>query len=535
MKSDSGSTVSLWMATGDVSRKNALNHDMETDVCIVGAGIAGLSVAYELAKAGRQVVVLDDGSPAGGETCRTTAHLSNALDDRYFEVEKVHGQEGAQLAAASHSRAIDRIEEIVTAEKINCDFSRLDGYLFAEDEEGAAELDKELEAAHRAGLTGVERLDRPLVASHEQSPCLRFPSQGQFHVVKYLSGLMAAIQKNGGKIYAKTHADSMEASEDGQSATVKVSTGHTVKARSLVVATNTPVNDWVEIHTKQAPYRSYVIGARVPAGAIERALYWDVCDPYHYVRLQPEDSRAGRRGGTTEESAAKKAAHEILIVGGEDHKTGQENDGDARFERLESWARERWPQIEDIAFRWSGQVMETQDYLAFIGRNPMDKPNVYIATGDSGMGMTHGTIAGMLISDLILGKENPWTGLYDPGRVKLRAAGEFISENVNALAQYADYVTGGDVNTAKDVPKGAGAVIRRGLKKVAVYRDGRGAVQECSAVCPHLGGIVHWNATEKSWDCPLHGSRFDPKGKVLNGPANGGLGPAEKEANNAPA
>ena len=478
-----------------------------------------------------------------GETCRTTAHLSNALDDRYYEVEKVHGKEGAQLAAESHSRAIDRIEEIVTAEKINCDFSRLDGYLFAEDEEGAAELDKEVEAAHRAGLTGVVRLDRPLIANHQQTACLRFPRQGQFHVVKYLSGLMSAIQKNGGKIYANTHADSMEASDDGKSATIKVSTGHKVKARSLVVATNTPVNDWVEIHTKQAPYRSYVIGARVPAGSIEPALYWDVCDPYHYVRLQPDESREGRRGKTGEgviqkgvqkEGAKKenvsKESNEILIVGGEDHKTGQENDGDARFERLESWARERWPQIQEIVFRWSGQVMETQDYLAFIGRNPMDKPNVYIATGDSGMGMTHGTIAGMLISDLILGKENPWTKLYDPGRVKLRAADEFIAENVNAFAQYADYVTGGDVNTAKDVEKDTGAVIRRGLKKVAVYRDGRGALHECSAVCPHLGGIVHWNSTEKSWDCPLHGSRFDPKGKVLNGPANGGLGPAEKDS-----
>jgi Rieske Fe-S protein len=287
------------------------------------------------------------------------------------------------------------------------------------------------------------------------------------------------------------------------------------------VATNSPVNDWVEIHTKQAPYRSFVVGFRVPTGAIARALYWDVEDPYHYVRLQQEASETNKQNAPAWSS-------EILIVGGEDHKTGQEDDGELRFRRLEAWARLRWPQIQEVAFQWSGQVMESQDYLGFIGRNPRDKQNIYIATGDSGMGMTHGTIAGMLISDLILGKENPWTDLYDPGRIKLRAAQEFISENVNVAAQYADYFTGGDVSTAKDVARGSGAVLRRGIKKVAVYRDQQGAVLECSAVCPHLGGIVRWNSTENTWDCPLHGSRFDPNGNVINGPANGGLASSDE-------
>jgi glycine/D-amino acid oxidase-like deaminating enzyme/nitrite reductase/ring-hydroxylating ferredoxin subunit len=516
MKPNSGSTISLWMSTAKETQQEPLGRDVQTDVCIVGAGIAGLAVAYELAKVGREVIVLDDGIAGGGETCRTTAHLSNALDDRYFEIEKVHGSDGARLAAQSHSRAIDRIEEIIRQESIDCDFSRLDGFLFTEDAEGVTELDKELEAAHRAGLASVERLDRPLIANHPLSPCLRFPNQGQFHVLKYLSGLVAQIQQCGGRIYENTHADSMQPSDDGTSASVKVGAGYTIKCRSLVVATNSPVNDWVEIHTKQAPYRSFVVGLRFPRGAIARALYWDVEDPYHYVRLQQDTSEINKQDAQTGES-------EILIVGGEDHKTGQEDDGELRFRRLEAWARLRWPHIQEVAFQWSGQVMESQDYLGFIGRNPMDKQNVYIATGDSGMGMTHGTIAGMLISDLILGKENPWTDLYDPGRVKLRAAQEFISENVNAASQYADYVTGGDVSSANDVAPGNGAVIRRGIKKVAVYRDQRGRLLECSAVCPHLGGIVRWNSTENTWDCPVHGSRFEHNGNVINGPANGGL------------
>jgi len=495
-----------------------LARDINTDVCIVGAGMAGLSVAYELSKRGREVAVLDDGTPGCGETCRTTAHLSNSLDDRYFEVERVHGKEGSRLAAESHTRAIDRIEEIIKQEAIDCDFTRLDGYLFAEDAEGIEELDKELEAAQRAGLTSVQRLDLPLIANHELTPCLRFPAQAQFHVMKYLTGLVAAIQKNGGHIFPKTHADSMVAAEDAASASTKVAGGYTVTSRSLVVATNSPVNDWVEIHTKQAPYRSFVVGLRVAAEVIQGALYWDVEDPYHYVRLQREELPEH-----TERKPHAPGSFEILIVGGEDHKTGQEDDGELRFQRLEAWARTRWPQTEEVVFKWSGQVLESQDYLGFIGRNPLDRKNVYIATGDSGMGMTHGTIAGILISDLLSGKENSWTTLYDPGRIKLRAADEFISENMNAARQYADYLTGGELKTAEELSSGEGAVIRRGLKKVAVHRDRHARLRECSAVCPHLGGIVHWNSTEKTWDSPVHGSRFDPEGGVLNGPSNGGL------------
>jgi len=164
--------------------------------------------------------------------------------------------------------------------------------------------------------------------------------------------------------------------------------------------------------------------------------------------------------------------------------------------------------------------------LAFIGRNPGNK-NIYVATGDSGNGMTHGTIAGILLTDLILGRQNEWEALYDPGRITLRAAPEFASENVNAAAQYSDYVTGGDVDNVQELTPGTGGIIRRGVKKVAVYRDTHGKLHECTAVCPHLGGIVHWNHTEKTWDCPLHGSRFDPFGEALNGPANTGLAHAD--------
>jgi glycine/D-amino acid oxidase-like deaminating enzyme/nitrite reductase/ring-hydroxylating ferredoxin subunit len=503
MKRGSGSTASIWMETTEVPARAALAKDITADVCIVGAGIAGLTTAYLLTEEGKAVVVVDDGPIASGETSRTTAHLVNALDDRYFDLEGLHGGKGARLAAESHSAAIDRVESIVRKEKIDCDFERLDGYLFVPPGESTEVLDKEIEAAHRAGLTQVERVARAPLKGFDTGACLRFPRQAQFHPLKYLNAVAQAIEKNGGLIFNRTHADAFEDGESGTLCRVKTSKGPVVSAGSIVVATNTPVNDWVTIHTKQAAFRTYVIGARVLKGSVTKALYWDTPDPYHYVRLQDVGD------------------HEVLIVGGEDHKTGQADDAEERFNRLEAWTRERFP-AEDVEFRWSGQVMEPVDGLAFIGRNPGNK-NIYIVTGDSGNGMTHGTIAGILLTHLIQGRPNDWETLYDPSRISLRAAKDFARENLNVAAQYSDYATGGDVDKVREIAAGTGALIRDGLKKVAVYRDNNGKLHKCSAVCPHLGCIVDWNSTEKTWDCPCHGSRFDPYGKVLNGPANSGL------------
>ena len=506
MKRGSGATTSVWMGKEDVPSRPALAEDITADVCIVGAGIAGLTTAYLLADEGRSVVVLDDGGIAGGETSRTTAHLVNALDDRYFDIESMHGEKGARLAAESHTAAIDRIEAIVTKENIDCEFERLDGYLFVPPGDSADVLDKELEALHRAGLTEVERVSRAPLESFNTGSCLRFPRQAQFHPLKYLAALAVALEKKGGRIFNRTHAEGFKDGAPGQVTTSNG--GPVVTAGAIVVATNTPVNDWVAIHTKQVAYRTYVIGMKVAKGSVTKALYWDTPNPYHYVRLQDVGD------------------HEVLIVGGEDHKTGQADDADERFARLEGWTRERFPAAEEVEFHWSGQVMEPIDGLAFIGRNPGDQ-NIYVVTGASGNGMTHGTIAGILLTDLIQGRENKWETLYDPSRISMKAAPEFAKEILNVTAQYGDYATAGDVDRVEEIAAGTGALMRHGLKKVAVYRDSHGELHKCSAICPHLGCIVDWNSAEKTWDCPCHGSRFDPYGKVLNGPANTGLEPAQ--------
>jgi glycine/D-amino acid oxidase-like deaminating enzyme/nitrite reductase/ring-hydroxylating ferredoxin subunit len=501
----SGTTASVWHEDASpVLRTTVLGADVEADVCVVGAGIAGMTTAYLLAKAGRRVVVLDDGPIGGGETGRTTAHFVNALDDRWYEIERLHGEEGARLAADSHTRAIDRVEEIVTREGIDCAFERLDGHLFVPPGESAEPLEREAAAAAKAGVPGVRRIARaPL--PFDTGPALVFPRQAQLHPLRYLAGLRRAIEAAGGRIHTGTHVAEVE-----ESTPARVRTGHgpVVTAAAVVVATNSPVIDRTAIHTKQAPYRTYVIALPMPAGSAPRGLFWDTSerrgdpDPYHYLRTFRD------RGGET------------LISGGQDHPTGAPEDAAARFARLEAWTRERFPAAGEVSRRWSGQVMEPFDGLAFLGRNPGSKDHVYVITGDSGNGMTHCTIGAEVVTDLILGRENPWASLYDPGRITLKVAVPFLKFNTRPMPH------GVEVADEADIARGDGALVRRGARVVAVYRDEKGECRRMSPVCPHLGCFVSWNGGEKSWDCPCHGSRFDRHGKVVNGPANADLTPA---------
>jgi len=505
-----GSNPSLWEATAAPLERAPLANNVRADVCVVGAGMAGVTTAYLLGREGRSVVLLDRGPVGGGMTARTTAHITNVLDDRYFCLERYHGLDGARLAAASHSAAITRIQESIERDGIDCDFRRVDGYLFLPPGALLDDLERELDAVLRVGIA-AEMVTRAPVQSFDTGTAIRFRKQAQFHPLKYVAGLVAQIEKAGARIYTGVNVSEVHAGDEPY---VETRDGKRVFAKAVVVATNTPINNRFTIHTKQAPYTTYVITARIPAGAVPPLLLWDTAQtkelensrgpvPYHYVRTQPGHD------GT-----------DYLIIGGEDHKTGQTGEYELRFEHLHAWARQRFPMMGEIAYRWSGQVMEPVDGMAFIGRNPGDD-NVYIATGDSGNGITHGTIAGMLIADLIGGHENAWAKLYDPGRKPHRAATtvEFARENLNVAGQLTQYLTRGDVTSADQIAPGEGALVRQGLTKVACYRDEQGQLHQCSAVCTHLNCIVRWNRTEKTWDCPCHGSRFDAYGHVINGPA----------------
>ena len=499
-----GNNRSFWIADSEPISYEKLNTNLETDILIVGGGIAGLTSAYLLLKSGRKVTLIEDGFIGSGESGRTTAHLSCALDDRYYYLNDIFDEKSSALAAESHKQAIDFIERIASTESIDCHFKRVDGYLFLHPSDKPENLQKELEATQGAGINTTMVPEMPGISY--SGPAIKFPDQAQFHIMKYLKGLSDAVVRLGGTIYTGTRAEKIN--KHGATAN-----GFDIKANHIIVATNSPVNDIVTMHTKQAAYRSYVIAAKVPKGILPYTLWWDtgnmdsrwVSQPYHYVRLEALD-----------------AEFDLLISGGEDHKTGQADEEHVpeqdRYFQLEQWTRQHFPQVQDIAYYWSGQVMEPVDSLGYMGKNPGDE-NVYIITGDSGNGMTHATIGAMIINDLINGVENPWASLYSPSRITLNTAKDFVEEAANMASQYLDWFAAGDVEKAEALNKGDGGIISSGLHKIAAYRDEQNELHTFSAVCPHLGCIVKWNADEKSFDCPCHGSRFSCEGTVINGPS----------------
>jgi glycine/D-amino acid oxidase-like deaminating enzyme/nitrite reductase/ring-hydroxylating ferredoxin subunit len=506
MPKDGGTSSSIWIDADVPSYDTA--PEAETDICIVGAGIAGLTTAFELARRGVRVSVLDDGPIGGGETGRTSAHLASAVDDHYYELEAKFGAGGAKLVAESHATAIDYIEAMVRELEIDCDFQRVDGYLISPpgEHEDRRTLDREYAAAQRAGLE-CELVDHAPVP-FDSGPALRFANQAEFHPLRYLRAVAEGVIAFGGHIHTGVH---VEAVTPGRPLHVKLAGGRTMLARVLIDASNGAFTSQLNMPLRQAAYRTYVLAFAIPEGYIPHALIWDTLDPYHYIRVA-----RGPHGG------------EMLIVGGNDHRTGQ-GEPERQWKLLENWTRQWFPRVGHIVARWSGQILEPADMLAHIGPSP-DHAHVYIVTGDSGNGLTHGTIAGLMLPEMLHGQHPRWARVYDPKRSHLRAAGTLVKEAVQSSAPYADWLRGGDVRHLDDIPHGEGAVIRRGLHMIAAYRDEAGECHLRSATCPHLRGVVHWNAAEKTWDCPCHGSRFDRYGRVVNGPSSTDLAPIEAPA-----
>ncbi|MCA1819694.1 MAG: FAD-dependent oxidoreductase [Thermoplasmatota archaeon] len=508
----SGIRTSYWLDGMDPIVTAPLERAESADVAIVGGGIAGVTTAYLLMKEGQDVVLLEDGALGSGETGRTTAHFTYALDDRYYVLERKHGEEGARKAAESHRAAIEAVASIVQEERLDCGMARVDGYLSRHPSDEADSLDRELAAARRAGLP-VERVESA-PEPFEAGPALRFPDQLQLHPLRYLAGLAKRIQSGGGRIFTDTHVTDFGEGE-------LTARGHKVQARHTILATNTPVHTKLALHPKQAAFRTYVVAGGVPKDTVPRALWWDTGDheskssfpPYHYVRLHPGKDR------------------DVLIVGGEDHKTGQPDEGEPDpFGVLADWVRQRVPGFAP-EWSWSGQVFEPVDNLAFIGQDPTAKSS-FLVTGDSGNGMTHGTLAGLMARDLLLGRPNPWAKTYEPGRKAISGLATLAKEGADFVGKYAEYAKKDDVAELAQIAAGTGAVLR-GLHPKAVYRDEEGDLHACSAVCPHLGCIVAWNGVEGTFDCPCHGSRFTAMGKVVSGPANSDLKPVRLEEEDA--
>lgn len=502
----SGNNTTYWIDSSESRTFEKLDENLDVDVVIVGGGISGISIAYNLIRSGKTVAVVEDGLIGSGETGRTSAHLTAVLDARYFELQKLYGKEDTTLICESHRKAIGFIEQTVNTESIKCEFQRVYGYLFLHPTDKPETLKKELDAACESGLEVCELQDVPGI-KNIAGPCLRFSNQAQFHPLSYILGLTKAIIGHGGKIFTNTHASEID--ENG----ILTKDGFRINAKHIVVAANSPVNNKYMLNMRQSPYRTYLIGARVRKGSIEEALWWDTGDQenkshaYHYVRVQKLDDD-----------------YDLLLCGGEDHATGLSDDSEIpnevdRYTILENWLRERFT-VEDVVYKWSGQVIYPFDSLAYIGRNPMDKKNIYIVTGDCGNGLTYGTIAGMLITDLINERPNKYEKIYSPSRFKLKAANVFIEELAGGLKSYLKKRPTHPTDTLESILPGEGKIVEIEGKKYGAFKDAGNLLHIVAADCTHLGCIIKWNRDEKTWDCPCHGSRFSNKGAVLNGPAN---------------
>jgi glycine/D-amino acid oxidase-like deaminating enzyme/nitrite reductase/ring-hydroxylating ferredoxin subunit len=498
-------STSLWMDVDVAPGSCPLDGDRKCDVAIIGSGIAGISTAYELVIKGQKVVVIDRGRIAGGITARTSAHLAPLCDDLTSAMIKLRGEEISRAFYESQAAAVDRIEAIQQSENIACDFRRLDGYLFQALSTDGGIIDEELDAVRTVGAP-VDRLIGVPLAGCENQHALRYPRQATFHPLKYLKGLAARIDAKGGVFHPNTIVQNINERDDG---TVVVTTDRgTVTAKAAVVATNSPINETFALHTKMAPYRTYAMALSIPRGALADALYWDTLDPYHYVRLQPGE-------GSTDH----------LIIGGADHKSGEADDADVRFDALEAWARNLIPALKHVTHRWSGQVLDTIDYAAFIGRNPGSQ-NIYVHTGDSGQGITHGVAGSLINSALIVGENPRWQEVYEPTRKTPSGVSNYLRENLTAVKNFAEYLAPGELHSMDELKPDHGAIVRQGLTKIAAYRDGQGTLYARSAACTHIGCHLHWNSFEVCWDCPCHGSQFAVDGTALNAPAISSLAKA---------
>jgi len=497
-------TTPYWTSTGQLPPFAKLNADERCDVVVVGGGITGLTAAYLLASAGKSVVLLERGRCALTDTGHTSAHLSMVTDARLSEFVSRFGRTHAQAVWDAGLAAIAQVDEIVRAHQIDAEMAWVEGYLHVPADDTSASQAKDLE--DDAALASDLGFDAEFVGTVPLmgQPGIRFDGQARIHPRKYLAGVAKAILASGGRIHE--HSEASEFCADPLSVTAN---GHTVTCADIVIATHNPLvgvggtTSATLFQTKLALYTSYVIAGRVPKGVVPDALWWDTAEAYHYLRVAPQ------------------ARHDVLIYGGEDHKTGQAPDTDACYARLEQRLQALVPQVE-LTHRWSGQVIETPDGLPYIGRSA---DHQYSATGYAGNGLTFGTLAAMMITDAILGRTNPWADLFDPNRKALgRSLWEYIKENKDyPYYMIRDRFAGAEGRSTRSVRRGQGKVIERNGDKVAASRDDAGTLTMCSAVCTHMGCLVAWNPAERTWDCPCHGSRFTPSGKVISGPAESPL------------
>lgn len=485
-----GRATSLWLDTTPKTAYPPMPDGATVDVAILGGGIVGLTAAQALVRAGKSVAVLEARRIVADVTGHTTAKVTALHTLIYRQLIDTFGEEKARLYGEANLAAIEHIAATVDALGIDCDFARTEAYTYAEDEEAAKQVRDEVEAAQQLGLpvtlVSETPLPFPVVAA------IRMDNQAHFHPRKYLLAVAEDFVRAGGLLFEETRVLNYT---DGDPCTVETGRGE-LRARDVVVASHFPLADRSFYSTRLEPHASYVVGVRLREPAPKGMFI--ATDSSHSLRAHP-----GPDG-------------EIWMVGGEGHTAGQGGDTVARYRRLEEWARANFP-VQSVEYRWSTQDNRTVDKLPYIGRATPMARHCWVATGFGGWGMSNGTVSGLLLADLIMGRESLWTDVFDPNRVPLKAVGALASRNVDAVSHLVGdrFQSGAET----DLAPGEGAILETSEGKLAVYRDEAGVSHRFSPACTHLGCTVAWNPAERTWDCPCHGSRFATDGSVLHGPA----------------
>jgi glycine/D-amino acid oxidase-like deaminating enzyme/nitrite reductase/ring-hydroxylating ferredoxin subunit len=469
---------------------------VDVDVAVLGAGITGLTSATLLKREGKSVAVVESKRIVRGATGYTTAKVTAGHGVLYAELGRSFGAEAARIYAESNQAALECIAQLVEEGGIDCDFERKANYVYAESAEEAGTLREEAEAAQRAGLDAsfVEHTPLP----YDVSGAIRLENQAQFHPRKYLLALAETIPGEGSQVFEQTTATNVK---NGEPCTVETDRG-TLRAKDVVVATHLPFEDSGLFFTKAHPHRSYAVAAPIEPAAAPDGMFINAGLPTRSVRTIRDGERL------------------LVQVGGQGHKPGADEDTPARYAALEDFLQEHWPQAGPVEYRWSTQDYMSVDRVPYIGRLRRTSAHVFAATGYSKWGMTAGTLAGMLLTDRILGRENAWAELYDAKRIKPKAAlKRFVSGNAAAGYRFfADRLRAGGRSRVEALGPGEGAIVRDRGRKRAVYRDETGALHVLSPVCRHLYCHVSWNSAERTWDCPCHGSRYSGEGRVIQGP-----------------
>jgi glycine/D-amino acid oxidase-like deaminating enzyme/nitrite reductase/ring-hydroxylating ferredoxin subunit len=488
--------TSAWLATRPEPRSfPTLDRDARADVAVLGGGIVGITTALLLREAGLDVVLLEADRLAHGVRGHTTAKVTSQHGLVYARLRARFGAEGARTYAEANQAALEWIADRVASDAIECDFRRRPAYAYVTSERSRGKLEDEARAADEAGLPAWLAETVPLPFDLEAA--VRFDNQAEFHAGRYLGALADRLAAAGARVFEHTRA--VEVINDGDR--VVKTPGGDVTAGHVVVATHYPFLDRSLAFARVSPQRSYAILCRI-AGALPEGMFISGDSPSRSVRAVPLEGE------------------ELLLVGGEGHKPGTGGDTRVRYRRLEAFAREHWD-VRSVDYRWSAQDNTTLDGVPYVGPLTPWDGRVLMATGFAKWGMTGGTAAAIILADRVQDKENAWAGLFDPSRLTLRAsARRFLTENAQVGLRFVgDRLMKPGLRSLEELRPGEGDIVRHDGEKVAAFRDDDGTVTAVAPVCTHLGCQVNFNAAERSWDCPCHGSRFAVDGSVLHGPA----------------